>query len=309
MEWGKAKNYLICMLIGVNIFLFGYNIFNSYSWRISKETLKDTEKILSDRGVVLEVSLPSRVYPRTKAQMRDFDVDISRFKAGLSDAERIDDDGSRIEYFSFETRDRANIKNRVNIKNMEQVKNFLIKWMKNKGIYHNGWQISEYKYIQFNGNFYEDYSRARTYFKYCTDLNNSSPDNTNNSGSLIQNDNEDSKMLALVLTQKYKNYMIYSNQVYFLLDNNGVRYFCSPKILKKIVSTYSDKNIPIIPAHQVLIANFTKPETIAGLDIGFSSDFNSSDSLKVSEEYPVWRVTSKNGKVFFFDAIEGKIKQ
>jgi len=303
MEWGKAKNYLIYMLIGANIFLFTYNIFNSYSWRISKETLKDTEKILSDRGVVLEISLPSRMYPRTKAQMRDYDVNISRFKAGLSDAERIDADGSRIEYFNFETRDK------VNINNIEQVKNFINKWMKNKGIDHKGWQISGYKYIHFNGNFYEDYSRVRTYFEYCNDLNNSSPDNTNDSGSLIKNHNEGSKMLALVLTQKYKNYMIYSNQVYFLLDNNGVRYFCIPKILKKIISIYSDKDIPIIPAHQVLIANFTKSETITGLDIGFSSDFNRSDSLKVSEEYPVWRVTSKNGKVFFFDAIEGKIKQ
>lgn len=311
MEWGKAKNYLIYMLIGVNIFLFCYNIFNSYSWRISKDILKNTEKILADRGVMLEISLPSKMYPRIKAQMKDYDVDVSKLKADLSQNVRVHIDDTKVEYFSFESKDR------ININNIEHVRKFLTRWMRDNGLDYKGWQISEYGYIILNFDNSENMDndaayKQNKYMQFYKDIyKNYNILSIADHKLTAYNDfeNEDSKVLVMKLTQKYKKYMIYSNEIFFIVGNNGIRYFCMPKIFKKVVNIYTDKQTPIIPAHQVLIANFTKPDAITALDIGFSSDFNSEDSVKISEEYPVWRVTTRTGQILFFDTIEGKIKQ
>ena len=59
MNWFRAKNIILLLMIALNIFLLTYIIAYANSWGVSNETIQTAEKILSGRGINLECEIPT----------------------------------------------------------------------------------------------------------------------------------------------------------------------------------------------------------------------------------------------------------
>lgn len=75
MEWNKAKNYVIIVLIIINCVFCVFNIVKKHQTRLDNEAINDGVTVLSARGITLNCDLPGSFAPMGQLYMRDFEYD------------------------------------------------------------------------------------------------------------------------------------------------------------------------------------------------------------------------------------------
>lgn len=75
MEWNKAKNYIIIVLIIINCVFCALNIIKKGKTRLDSESVSDTRAVLSSRGIALNCDLPKDFSPMGQLYMKDYEYD------------------------------------------------------------------------------------------------------------------------------------------------------------------------------------------------------------------------------------------
>lgn len=110
-------------------------------------------------------------------------------------------------------------------------------------------------------------------------------------------------MVHLVFIEQFDGLLVFDNYVKIILSESGITYFeCSFKKVRGLVNEKQD----IIPAHQILLKNYSGGGSvvITGIDMGFKG-YSSDSNTKKSSQSPVWRITEQGGVFRFFSAIDG----
>lgn len=75
MEWNKAKNYVIIVLIIINCVFCVLNIIKHGKTRLDSESISDTKTVLASKGVTLNCDLPKDFSPMGQLYMKDYEYD------------------------------------------------------------------------------------------------------------------------------------------------------------------------------------------------------------------------------------------
>lgn len=280
MDWSRAKNILIFLFAFLNIFLsiILVNLLNS--GKISAGTIKDTVKVLNERGINVSESqlkhnnrsMGKLIYSKFEfdrnAVVRNFFGDKHRFEDAENVSE-LDEGGRKLVFesecdFYYESSEALEVGYKLDSE--EKVRRYLQEKLKGLDI-----PLKDFKfdYSTKNGD-YEEY----------------------------------------IYRHKYKGYWVYKNRISVRLGNDGsVRLECRYRTLGSLT-----KGKEIMPLYQVLLKNLTGMDiTIKDIDIGYSENKMEEDTKEL-DDVPVWRVIyidnrKKDGafEEMFFKAYNGEI--
>ncbi|NLD45767.1 MAG: hypothetical protein GX660_01015 [Clostridiaceae bacterium] len=280
MDWSKAKNILIFLFAFLNIFLsvILVNILNSGN--ISAGTIRDTVKVLNERGITVSESHLKRYNKKMgKLIYTKFEFDrnavIKNFfgdkykQIDMENESELEADGKRLIFesecaFSYENTQAEEAGYKLDRE--EDVYKYLQEKLKELDI-----PLKDFK------------------FDYLT------------------KNGEDKEF---VYRQKYKGFWVYKNKVSVRVGVEGSVYLsCRYRTLGSL-----SKGKDVMPLYQVLLKNLTDANiAIKDIDIGYSENKMEKDTKEL-DDIPAWRVvyTDKQKKEgtyeeMFFKAYNGEI--
>ena len=276
MDWSKAKSILIVMLLLLNIFLLVSIGFYKLEDGISRETVSNTIKILSSRGVTVNVDIPlyNRYTPSLICEGGSYDAaDISArllgkdfiLPPGIDDGEEVINGSKKIKFSNNRSSfvySNSSPSETLKVDNIKSAENAARDYIDSLGI------DSE---------------------KFVLDIYVKNPDAT----------------YTLTFIEKYKKFLVFDNYIEITLGKNGVIYLESHS---RKIKGFNANAMPIMPAYQILLKNYSGYEniTITGIDIGFKGYITGEQDMRESSEGPAWRVTAEGGKVRYFKATDGE---
>lgn len=72
MDWVKAKNYTIIVLVILNIVLLGLNIYKSFDTRLSYSRINSLNALLKDDNITLSSKLPRSYKPMAEINASEY---------------------------------------------------------------------------------------------------------------------------------------------------------------------------------------------------------------------------------------------
>lgn len=92
MEWKKAREYIIWLLLFVNIVLFGINLYRANDTVVSASRIADITSILKSKDIVLNCTLPNKYRPMSQLYTQNYSFDYIKlqnlFMSGKTDIQR-----------------------------------------------------------------------------------------------------------------------------------------------------------------------------------------------------------------------------
>lgn len=268
MNWSKAKTILIIIFAAMNIFLL-INLIKIYSNDETALNITNTEKILKDRGYILNCDIPGNIH----SGMLNFETgDFDRRKIGEKLlGVKISADGELGDGFEYTSGDRS------------------LKFQPGNVIIYNDKNPSD------NVDIY-DIRKIRKYAEsFIKDLdipaNQYFAEKYNSDGSI-----------TLYYKQKYKGFLIFYNEAEVTITEKGITGFRC-KFIKPLGIAAAKK---IVPAYQILLKHFDGGDNtvITSIDAGFVGSFHQS-SVQASEAL-VWRIGIDGQKPLYFNAVNAE---
>ena len=100
MDWVKAKNYTIIVLVILNIVLLGLNIYKSFDTRLSYSRINSLNALLKDDNITLSSKLPRSYKPMAEINASEYSFDHIKlqkiFFAGQNNVKRTEEYNSVI---------------------------------------------------------------------------------------------------------------------------------------------------------------------------------------------------------------------
>lgn len=277
MDWSKAKNVLIILFLALNIVLLVNFLLIKVDMGISEGTLRNTEKVLAERGIAVNCDIPRYNVDNVILNFEMSEAVKNNIIKAFTDSKElpgelyigqtyilseskleIKDDGAAIIT-------KKNINNGLKKLDAESIKEHLQNSLKNIGLP------------------LKDYVEDDVYA----------------SGA-------DGKTMRFV--EKYKGYLIYDNYFeYSILSDGNLQIEFN---YKKISGLKNDRatQIEVKPVYQLLLNNYTKGKasSIDSIDLGFKCSSADADSVLVQER-PAWRVMVDGGKADYYSIYTGEV--
>lgn len=100
MEWNKAKNLILILLIVVNIILLVLNIYKINSNTVSEERIQNISNICQNNDISINCALPEGIMSAPQLSIKKYDYDYVKlqqiFFGSITDVKRTDDITSSI---------------------------------------------------------------------------------------------------------------------------------------------------------------------------------------------------------------------
>lgn len=275
MDLSKAKNILIVVFLSLNIFLLIYISAYRMGQDVSRETISNTRRILDSRGVVLECEIPLRTgsMPRLMYGGGNFDrLRIAEKLLGSAEASQGDISSGK----EFVKDGRKLV--------FQNDHCFVFKDEAPSG----GITASD-----------KDGTEKRLR-EFLLDLG--IPVSTFKLDHYARSDDES---VTYILTDSYRNMLVFDNRVRVNITKNGISYMeCS---YREVKGFSQDRIKNIMPAYQVLLKNFSHGENIAitGIAVGFKG-YEQQQGMVEYSEGPAWRISVKDGEPRYFKASDGE---
>jgi|LSQX01.3.fsa_nt_gb regulatory protein YycI of two-component signal transduction system YycFG len=260
MDGAKAKNVVIVLLLAFNIFLLFINLTFVRGEGIRKETIENTEAILSQRGVTLECSIPttSNALNRLEYTIEKLDRNsiAMRLLGGQFEVSNQGDEffheSKKLRFISdtqYEFTDSQPGSN-VDLTSDERARRAAQSFLKDSGTLDGG------KYIE------DGLTR-------------------NQDGSV-----------TVAFVESYEGYLIFDNYCIVTLDQKGVRQLLRGRLQVKGFTVKSGERFE---AYQALLARFKMGSSvvITAIDSGYKLEEAMTDGVESVEMLPAWRVTVK----------------
>lgn len=275
MDWARAKSILIAVLLLLNIFLLVTIGFYKSGQGISRETISNTVEILEDRGVTVQGEIP--LYKRDIPALIYENGSLDRVTA----AQKL---------LGKDYTPPAEIKDGES----------LVSGTK-KLVFRSGNTFAYSDESPSDIVKIEDIDSVERYLRkflnglgfqasaYRLDQYVENPD-----GSYILN-----------FIGKYKKFLIFNNSIKAVVTKNGITYL---EGRYRKVKGFSTRSMPIMPAYQILLKNFSRDEkvTITRIDIGFTGFIKEEQNMQEFSEGPAWRIITSDGKPRYFKATDGE---
>ncbi|MCX7749863.1 MAG: two-component system regulatory protein YycI [Clostridia bacterium] len=274
MDWSKAKNILIILFLGLNIYL-AVQIINFSDSDISNDVIKDTLTILDNRNIKL---FKSCEIPRFNRAADKLNIEEYRFNKKyiaqelLNDHTLSDNDiaGDQIhkgeKYLVFKKKGVLEYKNQrpegnLNLIGNGEIEKYAAGFLEKLDI-----PVSKYELDQFT---------------------------SNNNGTF-----------TLTFKEKYKGYYVFSNKMTLTLSKRGVH---SLDVKFSRVIGFDNNKEKIVPAHMVLTRNLNDfiGKTILSIEMGYNYDDMEQEGNTLGER-PVWRIKATQGEEYFYSADTGE---
>ena len=280
MEWARAKSIIIILFIVLNVFLLSRIIMEYGDEGTSKEAILNMEKILKNRGVVVECKIPlyDSDTPRLVFGNGEFNIavqveELLGLKPGSNEKfegeEKVFQNGHRKLIYSGPNRFtylNEMPEDTVDINDMNEAEKYLKKFLKER-------KLDNSTYVQ-----------------------DGMPER--------QGDG-----IVFTYLEKYKGFLVYDNYLKAVVTEKGVtRLEVSHR---EIIRLSPEKISDISTAHHVLLENFDGSDkvVITAIDLGYR-DVGPQDhnNLQLIEQLPVWRIKVKESdrEVRWFGASDGK---
>jgi len=281
MDWAKAKNIIIIMLVILNLFLGWRIVSRALEQYIPAETIRNTVNILNSRNVKIEAEIPryNRDTPKLRYKKFVYDRDmIAKIFLG-DDYETIRQD--KTVYAKEERKLYFNDDNSFLMtgKPPADVENEFINF--NPGDIKKAEKILREKY-NVEGLIGKNY----VLYEY-----NAGPGDS----------------IELLFYEKFEGKNVFGNYVKAIVSAEGL--IGMEAGYNKIIGFSPQKVTDLAPAYQVLLSNFKgeNNEVIIGIDFGYKEiNDNDTDGLQSSEQPPVWRIKLKgDDRQRYFDATNG----
>lgn len=275
MDWSRAKNILILILLALNIFLFVNISVHNPGSSISGETISNTVKILGTRGITVKCEVPrtnnapgklsyneNAKLDKLKIARRllaDMDLSASSIKGGKEAVK-----GSKKLTFTNDyslVYEDTDPKENINISDKKSVEKSLRRYL-------------DMLYLPSSAYYLDVFTK-------------------NTDGSVI-----------LKFREKYKDYFVFENCTEITATKDGV---INLKCEYREMDSMMSPNKKIISAYQILLKQYgdgTKA-VITDIDLGFMEYKLGQDTREIYKR-PVWRVRTGDGKERFFSASEGE---
>lgn len=263
MDWAKAKNILIFMFVLLNLFLAITLITLFNSDNISGEAIENTDKVLENRGIVLDCEIP--LYNKemgtliSSNSILDKDLIIKGFFGEVKYIEE-----------TFNESINAVCGNKKLV--IEKVNTFVYNNSDPKEAVY----LADTKRVQsYLANLFKEMKVPFEKFYF---------DKT-------EETSEGQKIYTF--RQKKEGFWLYSNYVEVAISKNGITYLkYNNRNAKEITGRQK-----IVPAYQILVKNLTDDSgtVISKIDLGFGEQFVGDDT-KVLDDIPVWRITAKKSE-------------
>ncbi|HHW31833.1 MAG TPA: hypothetical protein GXX20_09215 [Clostridiaceae bacterium] len=276
MDWPKAKNILIIVLLILNFVLLLIIGFYKIDAGESKETLNSIKKILENRNVIINCTVP--VYNKN--------IPYIIFENGSPDMAAIAE---------------ILLGNVMKIPDEDIAGKVLVSGKKKIVIgYDNTLEYYNEEPSENYGNM--DIAQAEEYARDFLKNLNIQVDNYELDNYSISPEGD----YTLLLIEKYKDFYIFDNYAIVNLSGSGIK-----KLIfgyKKIKGFSPDSEVSAMSAYQVLVKNADKINnvTITDIDIGFKGFFQPGQEVQKSSEGPSWRVITEEGDCFYFKASDGE---
>lgn len=279
LDWPRAKNILLIMFIGLNIFLLWRIASNREVTTVSREALYNTVKILESKGIKFseDLKLPTHeggMYMLDYQQNGDIRSElIDRFFGSLpvsstmkGDSEVITSGSRELIIFGTNTFTYRDVKASASLDLSDRV--------------------STEKYIK---NYLSDLGFNP--FRFVLDYSVDSGDD----------------IIIYTFMEEYNGYPIFNNMVKVTVTKKGITSVSGGYIN---VKGFSGSTRNVMPVHQVLLKNAPKmPEiTITRINLGYEG-FNteaSNGAAMFTSQSPVWRIICENGSIYYFKAYDGE---
>ena len=270
MDWRRAKTILILIFLALNIVLAGVLYQNNKVEEISQQTISNTQKILEQNNVHIEVPIPKYVGNDYMLQSEEKALDKTTILNELLGDNYIKtgnnsyEEGSKRIIFGsesgFEYTDTGeSIKVYTDSKSNLDV--YLKELMAQLGL-----PFDEFKQDQ-----------------------NIKADN----GTRV------------VYKGKYKGYTVFDNYIDVEVNKSSIK---SIKYHYKKPMNITPRDIKVIPAYEILITKIAsyKGIFIQDVDMGFKGYTEVDKETKTLYEGLSWRITTTDGKEFYFKASNGE---
>ncbi len=268
MDWYKAKNIILIMLILLNIFLF-INVMNvKDAFKATGRFQKEAKQALEAAGVNIDTSIPSYSRPVGKISYMDDGTDIygaivKKIIGGTVDS-TIDplaekwQDGTKTLSFSgnyFIYTDDAGLLV-LSMEDEKKIQRQLLSWIKANGI-------------------------SKDTFIY-------------------DNQSQEGPVKIYEFVRKYRKFSLFDNKIRFYIQGEKlVKVEGSLKILYTIKPSKADE---IVSANIVLLTGKDKVDgVVKAIELGYMQ-FEGEDIYDI----PVWRVLLDSGKKVFYNAYTGE---
>jgi len=190
MDWIKAKNYTIFFLFILNILLLGLNFNKNREYKITQDQKKSIISVLNKNNININTDIPYTFFPAGQLYMKQYNYDIIKlqkiFFGEVSNIYRTEEFGKTILAYNNQNLIVAN----------------------NVIIYKNNKKESN---IDFNQEYAE---------KKCSDIINRI--NENYAKMSIDKIDIKNNYITLRYIQRFNNYNIFNNSVFFKVYKNGI---------------------------------------------------------------------------------------
>lgn len=278
MDWPRAKNILLIMFIGLNIFLLWRIASNREVTTVSREALSSTVKILESKGIKFseDLKLPTQeggMYMLDYQQNGDIRSElIDRFFGNLPVSSTKEGDNEVITSGSRE-------------------------------LIISGTDTFTYRDVSASADLdLSDSVRTEKYIRnYLSDLG------FNPFRFVLDHSVTTGDGIIYTFMEEYNGFPIFNNMVKVTVTEKGITSVSGGYIN---VKGFSGSTRNVMPVHQVLLKNAPEiPEiTIARINLGYEG-FNaeaSQGAAMFTSQSPVWRIICEDGSIYYFKAYDGE---
>lgn len=275
MDWARAKNIILILLIAFNIFLLTNIYVYARGQGIAAETIRNTEKVLETRGIRLECEIPGYNKDTPKLildnERPDRLVLVERLLGqGYTEGDSLGTYINGSKRVSFDKNEVLSYiddspGDKVDLKRKNAVEKYVRDFLTDKGLADSSYILDEKK--------------------------------INSDGSVY-----------LGFLEKYKGFLVYDNYIRAVATEKGITGITAQR--RHITGLSAVKTTNITAAYQVLLGNYdgSTASTIMGIDIGYKDtggqDMNGMES---TEQLPAWRVkTKEDAGPRYFRTADGK---
>lgn len=278
MEWARAKNIIIILLVVMNVFLLSRILMEYGTQGISKETIANAEKILKLRGIVVKSKVPlyDKDTPRLMLGIGEFNkavqvenllgIEPAKEDSEAAEKETFENGQSRLTFTgpnSF-TYENGNPADTVDISNLNETEKYLKKFLKDRKLDNSFYVLDGTPEVREDGVVY-------TYL------------------------------------EKDKGFLVYDNYLKATVTKKGVTYL---EVSHRQITGFSSEKISdISTAYQILLEHFDGSEktVITAIDLGYRDvGDEEQNSLQSIEQLPVWRIKIQGAQPRYFGASDGK---
>lgn len=275
MDWAKSKSILIFVFLALNIFLIIDLGVSNFGNSTSRESILSTKKILENKGVVLTCEIPVSNSEVAKLNYENKGIDRSQIvQVLLGDKSLLyDTDKENIELTSGSKTLKFKGVNNFNYNNLKPAEKIDVS--KRSSV--------EKRLKEFI------ISLGLPVSGYYTDEYKENTDGTK----------------SITFRNKYKNLVFFDNYETFIVSNEGILSLdCSYRTIKEL----ANKKTQIMSAYEILLKNFNvkKNMVITGIDLGWYIGYKNETDIKGASSQTAWRIFTKEGEKFYFNAYTGE---